>query len=93
MKEPRSDRVTKEGNQKNVWTEPCEAKKRSMRRTHGRETQRAEKTTREEPKQKVRNQQVKKSPMKSSTRLREEKGYQKDRRTMWNRSKEESKRE
>ena len=43
-KELRFDQVTKEGNQKNAGTYPREAKKRSMRRTHGRESQQAEKT-------------------------------------------------
>ena len=51
-KELRFDRVTKEGKQKNSVTYPREAKKRSMRRTHGRETQQAENTNRDEPKRK-----------------------------------------
>ena len=42
-KELRFDRVTKEGKQKNIGIQPSEANKRSKRRTHGRETQQAEK--------------------------------------------------
>ena len=74
MKEPRFDRVTKEGKQKNAGTEPSEAKKRSKRRTHGRETQQAEKTNREEPKRKVRNPIGKEIPYENQPKTKEEGG-------------------